>query len=409
MFRTWIASYGAQVIATRRLAETATSLGLPLRPGLYAEALRKGDALLKRNPALADAIARAKTPEEISKAFDDFKPALEKMVRIGSKLDSVCPSLPERIANAFSQKLGLPAPVVKQLNCVRGCVHSCEFFADSLALGKVPCETPEEAEAAINAQIDNFVRARADALAKVDTFGLDEDSADDLKSAIILAQSIKPKVFDLDKFSSIANDIKPALATLKGALNAPGRTKAAGINALKTFTAALKAAVEKKIGYLETDEIYTASHFILTIALKDDKSPAETASAFIGSLAPDDFDDMGAVLARAIFNLVIPNVQNVNQALAQSLGLPNLPPLHAAALIRAGRDMGLTALSEADLLALFDPAKPAGKALADTIKHSPVAVTPKMLESFAVGALRPYEQAIHDGVATAELANPIVE
>ena len=95
-----------------------------------------------------------------------------------------------------------------------------------------------------------------------------------------------------------------------------------------------------------------------------------------------------------------------NKSLLAALGTPNIQPHHAAALVRAARDAGLTAMSEADILALFDPAKPAGRTLAEAIGASPVAVSPVLLQSLAAGALRPFAGAIHDGIASAALAAP---
>ncbi len=60
-------------------------------------------------------------------------------------------------------------------------------------------------------------------------------------------------------------------------------------------------------------------------------------------------------------------------------------------------------MSEADILALFAPDKPAGKALAKPVAAAPVAVTPEMLQGFATGVLRSFAGSIHDGVASAAL------
>ena len=94
------------------------------------------------------------------------------------------------------------------------------------------------------------------------------------------------------------------------------------------------------------------------------------------------------------------------RSLAQLNGTPKVQPHHAAALVKAARAAGLTAASEADILALFAPGKPAGTALAEAVAAAPALVTPQLLQSLAAGVLRAFSGAIHDGVASAALSAP---
>ena len=394
--------HGAKTVVERRLSEIAASLGLPADA-----AARYAASTLRRNPMLGAAIAAAGTAGDVVRALDEARPALEKAVRIHAAIDAARAAARGRFAAAFAAKTGLPASVAEGLPCAYDFLASCGFLGDDLASGRIRCESPEDVEAAFAEATERRAAAHAAQLAKVDTFGLGREAADTLKAQILGLQKVKPALYDLDKFRDAAAAVKPALANLAAALRAPGADKAAGLAALRTFTTALQAALAERFGgRLETDENFAAVHAILAFALDGDKSPAETVAAFIRTLAPDDFAAGHVAYARGIFDMAAPAPEDVNAALSRALGTPGLPPLHAAALVRAGRDAGLTALSDADLLALFAPDKPAGKALAEAVGSSPVAVSPAMLQGLAAGALRPFGGAIHDGVASAALAAP---
>ena len=73
-------------------------------------------------------------------------------------------------------------------------------------------------------------------------------------------------------------------------------------------------------------------------------------------------------------------------------------------LVRAGRDAGLTAIGEEELLALFAPNKLAGKELIDAINALPVAVSSEQLQILAKGVLSPFENAIQNGLPPAALS-----
>lgn len=407
VLRAEMTRYCVDAAVTKRIVETAASLGIELRPNLYGDRLTKGRALVMRNPAVADAVRRATTQAEISAALDAFKPDIEKIAKIGAKLDSVQKTCKERIIKLVAEKTGLPACAIANRGFVDGYVESMMFFLDNLAQGKIKCDSAEEAEAAFNAKLESFANERADALAKIKQFGLAGKTVATLNKAVLSARSIKSKTFDMDAFRQIANTMKPEFETLKSALDAPGRTKADGIAALKAFAVELDSKLLARFGKLEPDEKFLAMHIIAEIALDGEKAVAEKALAFINELQPDDFADAELVGARALFSMVLPDKERVNGEIKSSLGRSYIMPHDADALIAAARKAGLTAPTEEEILALFNPGKPAGKAVADAIGSANEIVTPAMLEAFATEALAPYKDSILNGAAPEALNQPV--
>ena len=394
--------YGAATAAARRLAATAASLGIQL------DADRYGGAVLKRNPALADAIARARNPAEVASALDGCGQAFEKMAAIGARIEAVRESLGERITAALGAKTGLPASSFSGLLFFQSVRQSCQLFTERVATGEVPCESADEAEAAIEAKIAGYVDARTAALAKIDKLGLGKKATEALKAYVFVVNSVNPKEFDLDKFQAIANEIKPDIEALEDALGKPGLETQAGLAAVKTFATALMAAIAKRFDNLDTDGKTTAVNCIFNIALDGVASPAKAAIDFLNNLDYDKLDDVEVDVeitnVHNYFKMAVPSVAEANRRISMTLGTPKLSPFHAGALVRAGRAAGLTAMSEAELLALFAPNKPAGKALADALAAAPTAVSLATLQSLAADALRPFEGEIHDGLAPAALS-----
>lgn len=171
-----------------------------------------------------------------------------------------------------------------------------------------------------------------------------------------------------------------------------------------TFAAALKEALDNRFVGLETDEAVTAIHYIFHIALNGDDAPAKTVLDFIETLDDNDAYDFRMVSMKNNFRMIAPGTEAANRQIVMTLGSPRMPPLHAAALVRAGRDAGLTAIGEEELLALFAPNKLAGKELIDAINALPVAVSPEQLQILAKGVLSPFENAIQNGLPPAALS-----
>ena len=388
----------AAMTIARRLASTAATLGIQVDTAKY------GESFLKRNPAIALAIESARTPAEVASAIDGCGEAFEKMVRIGAKIETIRGNIQERAAAVIADKTGVPASTVVRNTFLRCFAEYFDRFAANVAAGKVPCESADEAEAALNAEIARFAEARVAAFAKIDDLHLDKRAADALKAYVFVVNSIKPKTFDLDKFRAIADEVKPAIDTLAQSLRTPNLAKWDGINAINTFVTALKTAIDKRFENLETDESVTAIHYIFHIALNGDDAPAKTVLAFMDTLDADEVSDYMMVNVRNNFRMIVPGTEAANRMITATLGSPRMPPLHAAALVRAGRDAGLTAIGEEELLALFAPNKLAGKEIIEAINALPVAVSPEQLQSLAKGVLSPFENAIQNGVPPAALS-----
>ena len=410
-FREELLKYGAMTLAGRRLEQAAAAAGVER----IATADKRG--FIARNPDLLAAIGRAGSPAEVARVLDEAGPAFAKMVGILGRIRSNLATVGARAAAALAAKTGLPAASLATLECVKAFdTKANAAFASKLVSGKeVVCESEQDVDAAFAAEIDKFSKGLPAALDKAEGVfqanHIPPEAAGAIRAQICHHGKFDPKVYDIEKFPALADKFTPLLNSLLAALADRDVSKEDGLLAIEVFITSAFTEFGKQFPDMDDQsERFNALCTALTIMFKGDFSAAAPLVAFLerADVARALLFNQSATALDAVLRTVKGQLdpKTANDALLASLGTPKVQPHHAAALVKAARDAGLTAASEADILALFAPGKPAGTALAEAVAASPALVTPQLLQSLAAGVLRAFSGAIHDGVASAALSAP---
>ena len=408
-FRGALDAFGAMTLAGRRLEQAAAALG--------ATDITIADkrSFIARNPELMDAIARADSPAAVAQVLDDARPAVEKMARILAKIRDLQKTIVDRGAAALAGKCNLPKPVLAALPSVaRTLATKANALGTKLGAGtEIECNSEQDVERAFDELVERFSEGLPACLAKTEEViaarGLSPAAANALRGLVCSLEKFDADVFDPASVSDLADSIRHAFGTLADVLREPGLSAADGLDAIGNFFDTAMLVFKTKMPAMdEPGEKINALQSFFLIACDgklDDVAPIRDflARADVAPKLPLNFpaSSLLAVFAK-VKEAVEPKA--ANGSLLAALGTPKIPPHHAAALVRAARDAGLAAMSEADILALFAPDKPAGKLLAETIREFPHVVTSELLPGLVKSALAPFAGAIHDGVASAALS-----
>ena len=410
-FRNALDAFGAMTLAGRRLEQAAAALGAT------DVTIADKRSFIARNPDLMDAIARADSPAAVAQVLDDARPAVEQMARILAKIRDLQKTIVDRGATALAGKCNLPKPVLAALPSVaRTLATKANALGTKLGAGtEFECNSEQDVERAFDELVERFSEGLPACLAKTEEViaarGLSPAAANALRGLVCSLEKFDADVFDPASVSDLADSIRHALGTLVDVLREPGLSAADGLDAVVNFFNTAMLVFKTKMPEMkEPGEIINALQSFFLIACDgklDDVAPIRDflARADVAPKLPLNFPASTLLAAFAKAKEAV-DPKAANESLLAALGTPKTPPHHAAALVRAARDAGLAAMSEADILALFAPDKPAGKLLAETIREFPLVVTSELLPGLVKSALAPFAGAIHDGVASAALSAP---
>ena len=413
-FRAALDTFGAATLAGRRLEQAAAALGVT---GVTIADKR---SFIARNPELMAAIARADSPEAVARTLDDAGPTIRKMAGLLAKIRELQRSVVDRAAEALARTCNLPKPVLAALPSVtKALVQKASTLGIKLAAGtEVACETEQDAERAFDDLVERFSEGLPAFLAKAEAViaarGLSPIAADALRGLVCSLPSFKPEVFDPESVSAFADPLRRSLESLAVELREPGVSDDEGLAAVERFFDAGLAAFRTRMPQIVApDEQVSAFQAFVLIAFDGKLDAVATIHDFLAR--PDVAKKLAmkplASSLEGVFQWTkaLGDPKAANGLLLEGLGTPKIPPFHAAALVGAARAAGLTATSEADVLALFAPDRPAGRLLAEAIRDFPLVVTPELLTGLVKSALAPFAGAIHDGVASAALAAPAAD
>ena len=406
-FRDALVRYGAVTLASRHLEQAAAARGVTeLFPS-------DKSGFIERNADLLAAIRQADSPAAIAQVLENAKPKFETAAKLIAKTRNLKATIAERAYAALARKCNLPQPALAMLSSVaKGLGDPADALATRIIAGRgIVCETEEEAEVAFDNLVDTFTNGLRDQLDKAETVIRDRNlsplAAASLRNLVCHLEQFKTAVFDVGKIDALVDRVRSGLDSLLVQLSEPNLSADEGLLAITTFVDSVLSAAKNTLPKIEEpSEKINFFRALLLIALNGNFAALAPLRHFF------DRADVAAVPQNrsvAILKTTLRGLKEqldpktANGKLLPALGTPGIPPHHAAALIGAARDAGLTAMSEADILALFAPDKPAGKALAKPVAAAPVAVTPEMLQGFATGVLRSFAGSIHDGVASAAL------
>ena len=300
-----------QAAASRFLESRVASL-LVAAGGQAYNAATVMNNYLKRNPALLDRLAAARSPAEAQSVVDGEIDAIRALVRLHIVCEGERAAFVSRCREALARWAGLP---VASLASDEAEFKKAGAAASQLAVkflsGELAAGSDEEVRAAFRRLEEEHVSALTSALRKVESLKLPSEAKDAVMELLLSANDVR--AIDLDALAEYVKQVDLSAITARLAANAPKEEVYKVLDSILQKAHEVAGAVLGEHGV----KMFGGSEFFsfdaILIAMAGGRAPDFVArmKAFAGS--PDvqadmTLDDEKAVVAvKRFMKLVVPN------------------------------------------------------------------------------------------------------
>ena len=386
--------------AARRFAITSIKERIEGYGGKKGDANFVGATFLVRHPQFYEQLQAAQSPEEAEAVVARFEKEIEEAVRRHTLVTAAEENAPGIARELIARDLGIPAGhlAVRGAIDLKGLTDKVKALREDICRGKHPANTPEEIDKACRDIVDKYVAERTAALATVDTLDLSDAAKDEMKKSLLRMNKIG--YLNLPSMTAAAKQVGTFSLEVHMEARAPKETIYQslreinlGINAIIDNLFAPMRQAGKEIG---PDELGNAREILLTAWFDAHPGIEKTIKEFINrpDVQNDRINDRNNIAYNVQNFIEYLSFKDANETLVAALGKPDLPPLHAQALVQAVRDEGLEDFTAQEALALFAPGGAAHGVLKTTMEFTTGEIPPSTLKIMARGALRTCKAAV---------------
>lgn len=369
-----------------------------LKPMLQAtgnevEAASVATRLLVRHPQLKAQLVAAQSPEEANAIIDDFRAEIEAGVRRLVATKRGVADAAARYRAAIAGELGIPVESLQgrtiDMSFLSG---KCRALAYDIESGVNPADTDQEIEQVFRVLATHVAEERIALLRQIDELNVMAETRDILKAQVLSLRKVTG--FDFVAFKATADQFN--IGNLTTVLSLPVSTQSVVHEMSLVGTASANAAVafcqgQGLGGEVGGDEVGAVSNLLVTLALDREPGAIDLVRGFFArpDVANTNLVNIeGGIAPRSIaFEMFRPEmpVGEANAAIADSVGRPNMAPIHALAMRLAFDDVGLGNLSADEKANLLRGE--VGTTLANQVRGAATQVTPSLLRAIARAAL----------------------
>ncbi|MBR5997548.1 MAG: hypothetical protein IK027_00380 [Deltaproteobacteria bacterium] len=341
-------------------------------------------------PELKAKLVACKSLAEVDDTIGAIRTEVEKAVVRDVSLRRCKQSFGAFVREAICDATGIPVSCLAEKSLPNSRLdYSAALLAQKIAAKQIPAATDADIETLFRGEAAKFAAERANILARADVLKLSDDARADLKGWLLS----QDKVSYLDLDAIMADAKKLDMKAVADALKA-GAPKEIVYDAMTKvmiqMVPLVHAQLQGKMDESGTMEHTNVETIMLIAAFDAFPGILDGIAAFLErpDVKADDVIHNAKHPAFSFVNFAAPKAGEANAQLAAGLASGTLSPIHGQALAQAARDAGLGDFSPDKAFALFRPDQPAGKILAEAIGASPVTVSPPLLRSIALDALK---------------------
>jgi hypothetical protein len=339
-------------------------------------------AFMERHPEVVTALSRAKSFAEVKSILDANGELFRDAVKIMAEANRFVPNIKIMTAERLAAKTGISFDCAFAMMKDAALPFSGQGIAMDIVSGKIDAKTPASIERAFRDRIAAYVDAKAAALGSIDSYGLGPRASHKLKARILSMEYIDARVYDIEKFHTIALALKDSLGALAVAFGAENLDAKAAFNAFDGLIAAIQAELKRQFGHeFQIEDLSPAAHAIFAMCVPEDSDLPEKVVAFFArpdlkaEMAGNDWESITKVSFARIANEMCHDGKNLNAGLVSSIGNYLMPPYHAQAMLDALSESGFEGVNLKIATEAFRDAA-AVKSLATKIKASNTYVLP---------------------------------
>jgi len=354
--------------------------------------------LLESMPEVFEALANAKTKEEVDGIIESAMPKIREATTRGVLANKEHKQLENYMNEAFAAEMGVKwkggDAELASFRVLAG-TRGKDLF-EAIVGGRNKAGTPEEIASEFKKLAAKTAQERAQILRDADALGLSGDAVDRVKQHLTAINGIKR--LDLAKVASLAKDIDVKPLADAFAQNAPMAKIFEEIAKLRGAAVGKIPVLFEGASEIGADEDAKGTPLLLFMAL--DKSPGLAARLEAFLLNGDVQNALNAENAELPNGLLDVNVYMTARKtsladIAPTIGKPDMKPLFAQALMKAADEAGLAQLPPEKKLAAFGAGTAAGRILREALAAMPkdMSPTPNFLYGIARGAARGIDAA----------------